>query len=246
MALCGFLLNCGSSPSRRAEMGNSKNRKMDDTQSEIEGSEKVIPKNKTKVKPVAKAVRAVPEITTLKDFISYYRKTLELLGQKKEDGSYLVEQEDVDLMKQQFGRLLQIEASAVTFLVNPVTQGAWFGNCTLVMDKKLERIFIVASNGEYQSPVLRDKIWGGLYKTVEGELVFLSSFYGDLQKKVPYRVLWGASDMKVISFVFDRSKEGSVEAQVRGPKGVLLNISRKGRDNHTIQVNGQNLTPVFE
>ncbi|MSP19790.1 MAG: hypothetical protein EXR74_09510 [Bdellovibrionales bacterium] len=227
-------------------MDNSKNRKMDNTQPEFEDSEKATRKTKTKVKPVPKTVRAVPEITTLKDFISYYRKTLESLGQKKEDGSYLVEQEDVDLMKQQFGRLLQIEPSALTFLVNPVTQGAWFGNCTLVMDKKLERIIIVASNGDYQSPVLKDKIWGGLYKTLEGEMVFLSSFYGDLQKKVPYRVLWGASDTKVISFVFDRSKEGSVEAQVRGPKGGLLNISRKGRDNHTLQVNGQNLTPIFE
>lgn len=197
------------------------------------------------VSPEPKKIRA-PQARDVRHFISIYQKTLEVLGKKKEDSSYLVDSETIDEMKQQISRLLQTEPSSTTFLINPRTESAWFGNCTLVADKKQEKLFIVDKDGAEQSLNLRDKIFGGLYKSEEGDWVLLSAFYGDLQKKVPYRVFWGATELKTLSFTFDRTKEGTVEGQAKTPTGKILKFYRKARDNKSVLVNGQTLSPVFE
>ncbi len=238
LGLCGFLLNCSSTHSRKAEFSNSKSLSSAETSNNPLVVE--IPKSKTR-----KRVE-VPNIENLKKFISYYRKTLESLGQKKEDSSYVVETEEVEVMRKQLARILQIELSGLTFLVNPRIQGSWFGNCTLVLDKQQEKLVIISKLGEEQILSLKDKVFGGLYKSEQGEWVFVSTFYGDLQKKVPYRVFWGATELKVISLSMDRTKEGTIEGQAKSPTGTLLTIFRKGRDNKAVQINGQVLSPVFE
>lgn len=240
LGLCFFLLSCSSPSPRKSESVAAKK-----TGSEESLEKEEIPETKES-KPKPKKTQVVPRINTLKEFISFYRKTLEALGQKKEDSSYVVDSGDLEVMKQQAARLLQLDPAGVTFLVNPGTQGAWFGNCTLILDKKQERLAIISSEGEEQILSLKEKILGGLFKTDRGEWVFISAFYGDLQKKVPYRVFWGASELKVASFTFDRTKEGTIEAQAKSPQGTVLNMFRKGRDNKSVQINGQPLTPVFE
>ncbi len=233
-----FLSGCGSSPSRRFEDEKPRSVSLGDAEEETSiNTEKNNPAPR-KVKP--------PAFQSMKEFMSYYRKTLEALGQKKENGSYQVDSEDIEGMKQQMARLLQVDLSGLTFLINPRTQSAWFGNCALMLDKKQEKFIILSGAGEEQMLSLRDKVFGGLYKSETGEWVFISAFYGDLQKKVPYRVFWGASEVKVVSFSIDRTKEGTVEGQIKSPTGKMLNIFRKGRDNRSVQINGQVLSPVFE
>lgn len=231
-----IFLSCHSSQlqSNAEEMGGAKikRRTPDKTSTET-------------VSPEPKKVRA-PQARDVRHFISIYQKTLEVLGKKKEDSSYIVDAETIDEMKQQISRLLQAEPNSTTFLINPRTESAWFGNCALVVDKKQEKLFILDKDGVEQSLNLRDKIFGGLYKSEEGDWVFLSAFYGDLQKKVPYRVFWGATELKTLSFTFDRTKEGTVEGQAKTPTGKILKFYRKARDNKSVLVNGQTLSPVFE
>lgn len=235
---CFFvILGCGSSPSRRGDNNHLKSVSLED-------SKEVVPNEPQKEARFKKS--KPPALQSIKEFLSYYRKTLESLGQKRENGGYVVEADDIETMKQQFANLLQLDPGGLTFLVNPRNQSAWFGNCYLILDKKQEKLIILSSLGEEQFLSLRDKVFGGLHKTESGEWVFISAFYGDLQKKVPYRVLWGAIDLKVISFSIDRTKEGTVEGQVKSPTGKILNIFRKGRDNKSVQINGQTLSPVFE
>jgi hypothetical protein len=188
----------------------------------------------------------IRQVKDLREFISVYQKTLQALGKKKEDNVFIVDNEVIEGMKQQLGRILQLDPSAITFLTNPRTDEAWFGNCALILDKNQEHVIILGKGGEEQILNLRDKIFGGLFRTEQGEWVFLSGFYGDLQRKVLYRVFWGATELKVVSFNFDRTKEGTVEGKAKSPTGGLLNIFRKGRDNKSVLVNGQILDPVFE
>lgn len=240
LGLCFFFLSCSSSSPRKSESVGAKKKSSEESLEKEESPEPV------DSKPKAKKTQIVPRINSLKEFVSFYRKTLEALGQKKEDSSYVVDSDDLEVMKQQLARLLQLEPGGITFLVNPGTQGSWFGNCTLVIDRKQERLAIISADGDAQNLSLKEKILGGLFKTERGEWVFISAFYGDLQKKVPYRVFWGSSELKVASFTFDRTKEGTIEAQAKSPQGGILNIFRKGRDNKSVQVNGQALTPIFE
>lgn len=242
LILCGFFLNCGTHPTRNPNDDDSASGLSVSGVNDSLGAE--TPKPQPQAKPKKKF--EVPNLQSLKDFVSYYRKTLEALGQTKEDSSYVVEREEVDIMKQQLARILQLEVSGVTFLVNPRTQGAWFGNCTLIIDKKRENFIIISKEGEEQTLSLKDKIFGGLYKSEKGDWIFVSAFYGDLQKKVPYRLFWGATELKVITFNIDRTKEATVEGRVKIPSGSLLSVSRKGRDNKTVQLGGQTLIPVFD
>lgn len=186
------------------------------------------------------------QVKDLREFISVYQKTLQVLGKKKDGNAFIVDNEVIEGMKQQVSRILQLDPAGITFLTNPRTDEAWFGNCALILDKRQEHVIIVGKGGEEQVLNLRDKIFGGLYRSEQGEWVFLSAFYGDLQKKVLYRVFWGATELKVASFTFDRTKEGTVEGKAKSPTGGILNIFRKGRDNKSVQVNGQILNPVFE
>jgi hypothetical protein len=187
-----------------------------------------------------------PQIQSLREFAAYYQKTLEALGKTQEDSSFVVGGDELNEMKQQLARLIDIEPATATFLTNSRTQSGWFGHCFLVLDKKEERLFIVSSEGESQKFSLKDKIFGGMYQSPQGESVFISAFYGDLQKKVPYRLFWGAKELNLIQFSIDRTREGTVEGVAKAPDGNRLNIFRKGRDNKTVQINSQLITPVFE
>ncbi|MFM8315182.1 MAG: hypothetical protein ACKOA8_12930, partial [Deltaproteobacteria bacterium] len=232
---------CGSNPTKRNEMAANTKKNLAESVEENSSFQR----EKTEPKPKPKR-QVIPKLSNLRQFISYYQRTLESLGKKKDDSSYMVEPEEVELMKQQLSHLIQVDPSSISFLVNSRNQGAWFGNCTLFLDKKEEKIYIVSREGEEQILSLRDKIFGGLYKTDRGEWVFISAFYGDLQKKVPYRVFWGASELKVTNFMIDRSKDGTVDGQAKTAAGDLLTLFRKGRDNKTVRVNNQTLLAVFE
>ena len=197
-------------------------------------------------KPKPKKIQPPAKLGSLKQFFSFYQKTLEFLGRKKDGTAYVVEAEEVEAMKQQLSQLIQVAPPSITLLINSRNQGAWFGNCALVVDKSESRLFILSREGEEQTLSLKDKILGGLYKTENGEWVFVSAFYGDLTRKMPYRVFWGTEELKVANFVVDRSKDGTVEGQAKTPSGKILNIFRKGRDNKSVQINGQTLLAVFE
>lgn len=231
-----FVLNCSSSQTQSSEPDNGR----------VRGRKKNVETSQALSQVPAPKKAAPIALHDLKDFIRFYQKTLEVLGKKKSDDSYVVDSDTIEEMKQQMGSLLQVEPAYLTFLVNPINQGAWFGNCTLAIEKKQERLVIIDKDGREQRLSLKDKIFGGLYKTEQNDWVFLSAFYGDLQKKVPYRIFWGAQELKVISFTFDRSKEGTVEAQAKSVSGNMLKVYRKARDNKSVQVNGQVLSPVFE
>lgn len=241
LTCCVLLSGCGSNPPKRSEIAANSKKNLAESSEENFGAQR----EKSEPRPKPKR-QVIPKLSNLRQFVSYYQRTLESLGKKKDDSSYMVEPEEVEVMKQQLSHLIQVDPSSISFLVNSRNQGAWFGNCTMFLDKKEEKIYIVSREGEEQVLSLRDKIFGGLYKTGKGEWVFISAFYGDLQKKVPYRVFWGATELKVTNFIIDRSKDGTVEGQAKTAAGDMLNLFRKGRDNKTVRVNDQTLLAVFE
>ncbi len=238
VVICGFLgilIGCSNTQVRKP-----------DSDLKVRNKKKQVETAAPEISPTESAPVQYSNLRDLREFVAIHQKTLESLGKKKEDGSYLVESSAIEGMKKQVSKLLQLDPNSMTFLLNPRSEGAWFGNCALILDKKQERLIMISNQGDEQNLSLRDKIFGGLYRTQQGQTIFLSAFYGDLQKKIPYRMFWGTQELKVISFSFDRSKEGTVEGQAKGLDGTLLSVFRKGRDNKSVQVNGQTLIPVFE
>lgn len=243
----GFILivGCVSQPVRERKDGSSNTKSAKASTSSKTSLDKPASASSTD-----RSTTSLPDITSkatsLADFMRRHKPFFDLLGKKDSYGDYLVNVQNLEKIKHNLSSLLRQNASSLVLMTNPSDDTAWFGDVIVALDKPQETVFFIGSKGDYFNAHLKDRIFGGVYVDEYGHHALLTAFYGDIDKAELCRMYWNTTRLKVTSFQIDRELNGSISASIQLPSGKKGIITRNGRRNDTVALNGKKLVALFQ